>query len=509
MNWKPVWKPVVIWMLTALGAAAALQAQTPESGTAQLNTVPLNMVSLNTVALKNTPPKTALPETAPLKSLRLSAALRQGAERWLQGPEFQVFASLHQRREREAWRRAWLPSFSLSQSLKSGDLTRSETRRTTEARLGYSLYSGGRDRAGLQAARSGRAAGVLEEGQAREDLKLELAEAFLALLSSTRRIQSLRLTVEQAGTEFSNTKRRQELGLRTELEVIQARLALADEQFSLGEEIRTRESLAMSLSHLVRRPVAPEAKLNADVAVDARLRALSAYNRAALENHRGLTRLARLLEQARNVELQSNGANYPELELSTALTDFDGQDRTASVALSLVYRFGGHRLQAERSQTRGTFTNEDFTATSGNVATTETLVRRDQSLTSFGITFFDSRDPAADQASRQFQLRFQRHQAARALVEAREARLREVQRRYLNLQSAMARLKLEGMRVAASTLERNAYQRAYQGGNVRYEEFLERQNIRNRNVLAEIDARGEVLRAWIGLLHESGLPLAK
>ena len=94
-------------------------------------------------------------------------------------------------------------------------------------------------------------------------------------------------------------------------------------------------------------------------------------------------------------------------------------------------------------------------------------------------------------------------------MEAREARLREVQRRYLNLQSAMARLELEGMRVAASRLERDAYQRAYQGGNVRYEEFLERQNIFNRNVLAGIDARGEVMLAWIGLLHESGLPLTK
>lgn len=493
------WKPVVIWILTALGGATLLQAQTPKPGEAPQKTELLKAGLL----------KTELVNTAPLKSLRLSEALRHGSERWLRGPEFQVFAGLNQRREREAWRRAWLPSLTLSQSIKSGDLTTSETRRTTEARLGYSLFKGGRERAGLRAVQNARAAGVLEEGQAREDLKLELAEAFLALLSSTRRIQTLRLTVEQSNTEFSNTKRRQELGLRTELEVIQARLALADERFRLEEETRSRESLAMSLSHLVRRPIAPEAKLNADVAMDARLRTLDTYNRSALENHRGLTRLARLLEQARHEQRRLDAANYPELELSTALTDFDGEDRTTSVALSLVYRFGGHRVSAERSETRGTFTNEDFTGTSGNVATTETLVRRDQSLTSFGITFFDFQDPTADQASRQFQARFQRYQAARALVEAREARLREVQRRYLTLQTAMSRLKLEGMRVAASRLERNAYQRAHQGGNVRYEEFLERQNILNRNLLAEIDARGEVMLAWIGLLHESGLPLAK
>ncbi|MEE8436205.1 MAG: TolC family protein [bacterium] len=476
------WKPVVIWMLMAVGSAALLQAQTLAPGGAPLKAVPLT--------------------AEPLKTLRLSEALRHGAERWLRAPEFQVSAGLHQRREREAWRRAWLPSLSLSQTIKAGDLTSSETRRKTEARLGYSLYTGGRERAGLRAVQNARAAGVLEEGQARENLKLELAEAFLALLSSTRRIQSLRLTVEQAQTEFSNMKRRQELGLRTELEVIQARMALADERFKLQEEFRSRTAKAMSLSHLVRRPVAPEAELNADVAMDPRLRPLADYNRAALENHRGLTRLRRLLEQARHEQRRLDAADYPELELSTALTDFDGEDRTRSVALSLVYRFGGHRVQAERSETRGTFTDQD-------VVTTESLARRDQSLTSFGITFFDFQDAAADQASRQYQARFQRHQAARELVEAREARLREIQRRYLDLQSAMARVELEGMRVATSTLERNAYQRAYQGGNVRYEEWLERQNILNRNVLAEIDARGEVMLAWIGLLHESGLPLSK
>ena len=489
MNWNPVWKPVVIWMLTVMGGAALLQAQTPRPGGAVLNTAPL--------------------KNAPLTNLRLSAALRHGAERWLWAPEFRVSAGMHQRRESEAWRRAWLPSLSLSQTRKAGDLTASETRRRSEARLAYSLYTGGRERAGLRAVRNARAAGVLEEGQARENLKLALAEAFLALLSSTRRIQSLRLTVEQAQSEFSNMKRRQELGLRTELEVIQARLALADERFKLEEEIRSRQAKALSLSHLVRRPVAPEAELNADVAMDTRLGPIAGYNRAGLKNHRGLTRLARLLEQARNEERQSNAADYPALELSTALTDSDGEDRTRSVALSLVYRFGGHRVQAERSETRGTFTDQNFTLSGGEVVTTESLARRDQSLTSFGITFFDFQDPTADQGSRQYQARFLRHQAARQLVEAREARLREIQRRYLDLQSAMARLKLEGLRVTASTLERNAYQRAYQGGNVRYEEYLERQNILNRNALAEIDARGEVMLAWIGLLHESGLPLAK
>lgn len=324
----------------------------------------------------------------------------------------------------------------------------------------------------------------------------------MALLSSTRRIQSLRLTVEQAKTESANMKRRQELGLRTELEVIQARLALADERFKLQEEIRSRAAKAMSLSHLVRLPVAPDAELNADVAMDTRLRPLANYSRAALENHRALTRLARLLEQARHEQRRLDAADYPELELSTALTDFDGDDRSRSVALSLVYRFGGHRVQAERSETQGTFTAQDFTISGGDVVL-------DQSLTSFGITFFDFQDPAADQGSRQYQARYQRHQAARELVEAREAKLREIQRRYHTLQSAMARLKLEGMRVKTGTLERDAYQRAYQGGNVRYEEFLERQNLLNRNVLAEIDARGGVMLAWIGLLNESGLPLSK
>ena len=183
--------------------------------------------------------------------------------------------------------------------------------------------------------------------------------------------------MEQAKTESANMKRRQELGLRTELEVIQARLALADERFKLNDEIRSRKGRALSLSHLVRRPVAPEAELKADVAMDTRPGPLAGYNRAALQNHRGLTRLARLLEQARHEERRSNAADYPELELSTALTDSDGENRTRSVALSLVYRFGGHRVQAERSETRGTFTEQDFTISDGDVVTTESQARRD------------------------------------------------------------------------------------------------------------------------------------
>ena len=449
------------------------------------------------------------PETgARLDNLRLSEALRLSAENWLQGAEFEAEAAWRRQRENEAWRRVWLPSLTLEGSRTSGDLRTGENEREVQARLEYLLYAGGRHLAGYRAALSALAAGNLGAGQARDALGLQVADAFLALLSTGRRIETLRLSVEQARREFANMKRRRDLGLRTGLEVMQAQLALADEQFNLRAEVRTRTENALLLSHLIRRPVAPRARLAPDVAGEDSPRPLAHYQQAALANHKELARLKRDLVRARQEARGEEAADYPELLLTTGVIDPEGDERSQNVALSLVYRFGGHRTHLDLDRTKGTFGERFSTGDPNNPLEFENFEERERRTTSAGVTFFDFRDSTADQSSRQFQARFEQQRAARTLIEAREARLREVQRRFHALETARARLELERMRVRKDTAERDAYRRSYEGGSQPYEAVVERQTNLNRSLLAEIDARGEVLSAWIGLLHESGLPLS-
>lgn len=445
--------------------------------------------------------------TQAMEDLTLSEALRLGKLNGLRANENSEGAAYYRERERERWRRRYLPSLTLAGTTEKDNLSGDPSESQLEARVNYLIYAGGRHRAGHLAAQNAGRADALEQRETWAVLELQIAERFFDLLSSHRRLESLQLAVERAERDHRNMARRRELGLRTKLEVLQARLALEDERFNLLSEERTRDEHAQFLSHLIRKPVTPDRNLRVEALRKADPKSVDYYVQAALDNHWELSGLESRMEESRQGLKAQQGARRPEVLLSTVVTDPEGEAFTTKVALSLTYRFGGHSSQVLQEETRGKSSGTSLSLSGGQWVSRSTVNEESTSSTSLGVTFFDFSDPTFDQSSREAFARIDHARAGRLLIEAREARIREVTLRYHALERAKARWVLEGLRVEKNEKELAAYKASYQAGSVPYEDVVERQTALTRGRVSNITARGDVMQAWVALLNASALPL--
>ena len=456
---------------------------------------------------EGTAPKDPVSEDMAPGVLSLSEALDAGTRNWLQANEVTEGARFHRLRERERWRRRYLPSLTLSGTSQKDNLSDEESEEEVEARMDYLVYAGGRHRASHLAAQSAGRAEAMDRREALAALHLQIADRFFELLSSQRRLASLDVSVERAERDHQNMVRRRELGLRTELEVLQALLLLEDERFNHQAERRTRDELAQHLSHLVRVKIPPEIELRPNLLPEDSSRSLATYRKAAQERHWGLIRLEWMMEEAHQELKAQQGAGLPEVALSTVVTDPEGESFTTAVSLSLTYRFGGHSTRLEQGELRGKKEGTSFVLQGGEVTNTSPVSEESTSTTRWGLTLFDFADTAFEQSSREAGARIEYARAARSLIEAREARTREVTQRYNVLERTRAKLALERLRVRKNSKELAAYEASYKAGSVPYEDVVERRTALTTGQLAEITARGEVLQARAALLNASALPL--
>jgi outer membrane protein TolC len=445
---------------------------------------------------------------APLVRLGLTDALNMAEANALRREEFDEAQRFLGQREREEWRRLAVPALTLQQTERTGNLTGQEQNRTTEARVDYLLYAGGRDRAGYESTRHASAANRFQRAQALAEVRLATAEAYLRFASTRQRIRSLELAAEAAAEEVKNAQRRTQLGLRTGLEVLQAKVVLADQRLELTRELQRQQELALQLTHLVREAVSPETQVEIDVDVGPAPRA-PAYYREWAESHHPAVLLAR--EERKKAEQEwalRRAVRYPEVLLSAGFADSGGENESRSVALSLVYRFGGHHADIGRTVAQATI-EQRFFEEDPSVGVTELafVEERDVETTRYGVTFFDFRDTAASAESALLEARLNRVRAGRLAIEAREERTREIEQRMGELLAARAGYEVEILRVEKNEAELKAFRKAYDAGTVRYEELLEKQRALTTSRLERINARVDVRLSLINLHSAAGLPL--
>ncbi len=450
------------------------------------------------------------PRAQPLERLALAEALAKAEANALVRDEFGEASGFFAEREREKWRKLYLPSVTLERTQRSGGLTGQEREGTTEVRVNYLLYGGGRDRAGYRVARHATASNRLNQEDVLAELKLMTAEVFLHLASSLRRVQSLEIAVTEGERETDRAERRAQLGLRAKLDVLQSRVALADRRLELDAELQRRRELAQQLTHLLREEVTTGTRIEVAQGIGAEPRPLAYYRQWAERHHPAILKAAAERNKALEEAALEKAARYPELSLTAGVSDSEGENESRSLALSLVYRFGGHRAVIEQSSAQSTFEQRFFrTDSSGEIVEASVVQERNVNTTRYGVTFYDFQDATASAESALFQARLNLARAERLAVEAREESVREIGQRLGDLNAALRRYEVENLRVDKNAAELRAYRRAFQAGTVRFEELLEKQTADSRGRLDRINALVEVRLARVNLRNAAGLPLVE
>lgn len=178
----------------------------------------------------------------------------------------------------------------------------------TRLDLQWPIYSGGRTQALVRAARAEGAAVTADVAALRNDLRLEVATAFWALVTARTTVDVLEESVARAQAHLRNARDRFDAGLAPPNEVSSAE-AQESQQRLLLIEARNRQALSSSeLARLigvadVTRPIDPDAVLDGSRRRDATdaLPELVAQARLAREDRTALVRRVEVAEQQRTV----------------------------------------------------------------------------------------------------------------------------------------------------------------------------------------------------------------
>jgi outer membrane protein len=178
----------------------------------------------------------------------------------------------------------------------------------TRLDLQWPIYTGGRTQALVQAARAEGAAVAADVAALRNDLRLEVAAAFWALVTARSTVDVLEEGVARAQAHLRNARNRFEAGLAPPNEVSSAE-AQVSQQRMLLIEARNRQALtSLELARLigvadVTRPIDPEAVLDGSRGRDATdaFPELIAQARLAREDRTALVRRVEVAEQQRSV----------------------------------------------------------------------------------------------------------------------------------------------------------------------------------------------------------------
>jgi outer membrane protein len=178
----------------------------------------------------------------------------------------------------------------------------------TRLDLQWPVYTGGRTQALVRAARAEGAAVTADVAALRNDLRLEVATAFWALVTARATVDVLEEGVARAQAHLRNARNRFDTGLAPPNEVSSAE-AQESQQRMLLIEARNRQALSsLELARLigaadVTRPIDPDAVLEGSRGRDATdaLPELVEQARLAREDRTALVRRVEVAEQQRSV----------------------------------------------------------------------------------------------------------------------------------------------------------------------------------------------------------------
>jgi outer membrane protein len=213
--------------------------------------------------------------------------------------------------------------------------------------LGYRLYDGGRDRAGLKAAGSEAAAARMELAAVHARLAFEAVRAFYAITQATDIIQADQAAVTAVTASLNQAKARQEAGVL----LADAVLDLEVQQSRAKENlIQAQHSLALAKKVFLTLLGVEDGStaIATDAAVDQEIPATNAYGaRFELKN------LDAMIDAAQARVRQAEAGYYPAVDSFAAyqvdkgsVTGGSGDSWQAGVKLQYAL-FDGHRTSAE------------------------------------------------------------------------------------------------------------------------------------------------------------------
>lgn len=177
------------------------------------------------------------------------------------------------------------------------------------------IFTGGRISKGIEAARSTLNVAAHEETKTMLDIKLEVAEAYVAVLRAKRFVDVSETTVSSLTAHTRDVSNLYEQGMVTKNDLLAAQVSLADARQQLT---KTRNALSVAIAaynRLLGRPLAQQAEIE-DLTMEPRETTCDDLTSRALEKR---PELASLLEQSRVLENRAStvrASTMPHLAIS-------------------------------------------------------------------------------------------------------------------------------------------------------------------------------------------------
>jgi len=160
------------------------------------------------------------------------------------------------------------PGFELGPGLTTGPLFDGDDFVSAGAQLSLPLYAGGAISAGIDAAESGAAAAASQFDAVVDDVRLSVAEHYVAVLRAESAVQVAQSIVASLTTHTEDTKNRMEFGAVPQNEYLAASVSLANAQQRLLQAENGLEFSRAAYNRMLGRPLMTPVALDPALAID-------------------------------------------------------------------------------------------------------------------------------------------------------------------------------------------------------------------------------------------------
>jgi len=212
-------------------------------------------------------------------------------------------------------------------TFRSGPIFKGDEYTSGSVQMRLPLYAGGRISAGIDAAHHAFIGATEDQQATAAALKLDVAEAYVAVLRARRALQAAESSVTSLSAHTADVQQMVDRELVQRSDVLAARVALAN-----AEQIRVRaaNSVEIAQARYNRRlgePLGRSPELDDHVAADASLSAepIDGLLRRALDSRSEIKGLAARVDSLASQSQAESGKLRPQLALTGGYTHFDNQ----------------------------------------------------------------------------------------------------------------------------------------------------------------------------------------
>jgi len=268
------------------------------------------------------------------------------------------------------------PGFSLG-GLTTGPVFDGDDFVSAGAEVRLPLYAGGAIRSGIEAAESGAAAAEGQLETVIQDIKLGVAEHYVAVLRAESAVEVAKSYVASLDTHTSDTKNRYELGAVPQNEYLAASVTLADARQRLLQAENGLDYARAAYNRLLGRPLSDPVALDPALNIDGLVPDNRGLDELILLAQRERRELAALDSQARALRRQSEAAraqSRPQLALTGGYmfleNEFLTEDRFWMAGISVQWNL----FDGGQSRKHSAALDRKATAVSHSRADLETMI---------------------------------------------------------------------------------------------------------------------------------------